>query len=369
VVLVLASAGVGGLVGAAVGGHDTKTSIVDGAGLTQSRDSTASAISPAASGTVASAARAILPSVVTISEQSAQESGTGSGVIIRSDGYILTNNHVVSAAAAGGSLSVTLQGGKSYSASIKGRDPSSDLAVVKIGATGLPVATIGNSDALGIGDLVVAVGSPLGLSGTVTSGIVSALHRPVHTGDSTVTNTDAVLDAIQTDASINPGNSGGALVNSKGQLVGINSAIATVGGSSGNSPFGGQSQQSGNIGVGFAIPSDYAASVATQLINSGTASHPYLGVTASTDSANAATQTDDGDGARVEQLINGGPADQAGLRQGDIITSVDNRRVTSVDGLIAAVRSHDIGNAVAITYLRNGSSHTTNVTLLRQPTS
>ncbi|MGF7235938.1 MAG: trypsin-like peptidase domain-containing protein [Frankia sp.] len=365
--LALVSAGIGGAVGAAVSdGNNNGNSI--SAGLTQNTSGGNSAISPAASGTVTSAANTILPSVVTIFEQSSSESGIGSGVIIRSDGYILTNNHVVSAASQGGTVKVTLQNGKTYPATIKGTDPSSDLAVIKINTTGLKPATIGNSNNLSIGDLVVAVGSPLGLSGTVTSGIVSSLHRPVSTGDSTQQqDQNAVLDAVQTDAPINPGNSGGALVNARGELVGINSAIATVAsGSSNPSPFGGQQdQQSGNIGVGFAIPSSYAASIAGQLIATGTAKHPYIGVSAST-AGDVNAQTGDGTGAEVQQLVDGGPAAKAGLTKGDIITKVDERTITSVNGLIAAVRSHNIGDTISITYLRDGQAHVVKVKLTQQ---
>jgi putative serine protease PepD len=285
-------------------------------------------------------------------------------VIIRSDGYILTNNHVVSGASTGGSLSVTTQDGKTYTAQITGTDPTSDLAVVKINATGLRAATFGDSDKLSIGELVVAVGSPLGLNGTVTSGIVSALHRPTRTGDSSVQDENAVLDAIQTDAPINPGNSGGPLVNSAGQLVGINSAIATVD-NGGGSPFGGGGQQqSGNIGVGFAIPSNYARTIAEELITKGSATHPYLGVSVATASPNGVTG--DGAGALVRQMIPGGPADKAGLKVGDVVTKVDDRRITSLDGLVAAIRSHGVGDAVTLTYTRNGQTSTTRATLTQQ---
>ncbi len=364
IALALVSAGVGGGVGALVAGDNSST-VVTSSGLQRSTGS--SGTSPAASGTVSAAAQAILPSVVTIAASSSSQSSTGSGVIIRQDGYILTNNHVVSDATQGGSLRVTIQDGKSYSAKIVGTDPSSDLAVVKIDATGLKPTTFGDSDALAVGELVVAVGSPLGLSGTVTSGIVSAEHRPVRTGDSTVQDSNAVLDAIQTDAPINPGNSGGPLVNSKGELVGINSAIATVG--SGGGGFGSQQeQQSGNIGVGFAIPSNYAQTIAEELIGKGSATHPYLGVSASTAGANS-DPTGDGTGAAIRQLVGNGPAQQAGLQSGDIIIKLGDRQITSVDGLIAAVRSHPVGSKVTVTYTRNGQTHTADITLAAQPPS
>jgi putative serine protease PepD len=368
VALALVSGGVGGGIGALVADNDhSTTQVVNGSGLTRSTDT--NPVSPAADNTVSKAAQVILPSVVTISEVGSNEAGTGSGVIIRSDGYILTNNHVVSGASgAAGSLTVTLQSGDTVNATVVGTDPSSDLAVVKINKTGLTPATFGDSDALQIGEQVVAVGSPLGLSGTVTSGIVSAVHRPVRTGDSQVQDANAVLDAIQTDAPINPGNSGGPLVNSKGQIVGINSAIATVDSGS-SSPFGGQQQQSGNIGVGFAIASNYAQKIAQQLITNHKAVHPYLGVNAQ-DAGNDPTGTGiGGDGATIQNLVGGGPAQQAGLQAGDIITKVNDRTVSDVDALIAAVRAHEIGESVTVTYTRNGQTQTAKVTLAQQPSS
>ncbi|ABD09463.1 peptidase S1 and S6, chymotrypsin/Hap [Frankia casuarinae] len=361
--IALVSAGVGGGVGALVADNNGGQTIVTSAGLHNTVDSSGGT-SPAAANTVSAAAQKILPSVVTISEESSSESGTGSGTIIRSDGHILTNNHVVSGAANGGSLTVTLQDGRTFDAQVVGTDPSSDLAMIKINATGLTAATFGNSDTLNIGELVVAVGSPLGLNGTVTSGIVSAVHRPVRTGDSTVRDQqNTVLDAIQTDASINPGNSGGPLVNSRGEIIGVNSAIATVGG---GSPFGG-GQQSGNIGVGFAIPGNYAESVATQLISTGSARHPYLGVSASTAEENTRSTASSGNGAQIRSMVPGGPAERAGLRTGDVITKVGNRAVNDVDSLIAAVRSHAIGDEVEVTYTRDGQSGTVKARLAQQP--
>ncbi|MDT3444988.1 MULTISPECIES: S1C family serine protease [unclassified Pseudofrankia] len=362
VALVLVSGGIGGGVGALVADNSGSSQVVTGSGLT--RDTDNSPVAPAADGTVSKAAQVILPSVVTISEVSSSEAGTGSGVIIRADGYILTNNHVVSGASSGGSLTVTLQTGEQLDATVVGTDPSSDLAVVKINKTGLTAATFGDSDALQIGELVVAVGSPLGLSGTVTSGIVSAVHRPVRTGDSQVQDQNAVLDAIQTDTAINPGNSGGPLVNSKGQIVGINSAIATVDSGSGL----GQQQQSGNIGVGFAIGSNYAQKIAEQLIATGHATHPYLGVSASdVGNGNNNQPSTSSEGAQIRSLVGGGPAEQAGLQVGDIITKLDDRTVTDTDSLIAAVRAHEVNNNVTVTYSRDGQTRTVQVKLAQQP--
>ncbi len=308
------------------------------------------------SGRVASIARQLEPSVVSINVALASGSESGSGIVIRSDGYILTNNHVVSGVPLhGGTLSVRLHDhpAKAISARIVGRDTHSDLAVIKINVTHkLRAAPLGHSSKLAVGDQVVAIGSPLGLAGTVTSGIVSSLRRPV-IAKGEGTDTEAVLDAIQTDAAINPGNSGGPLVDSRGYVVGVNSAIATLGGG-----FGGQS---GSIGVGFAIPVDYARGIAQQLIRTGHARHPVIGVKAG--SVGNQRVPDEHSGAKVASIIAGGPADHAGLHPGDVITALDGDRVTSVDGLIARIREHDIGATVTVRYRRAGHTHTVRVRL------
>ena len=306
------------------------------------------------SGSVEAAAAKVLPSVVVITERGTDGSGgEGSGIILSADGLILTNNHVVSEAANGGSLQVTLPDNRTVDATIVGRDPSSDLAVVKAkGASGLTPATLGSSGSLVVGQTVVAVGSPLGLSGTVTSGIVSALDRPVTTGDDSggqqTTQSTAVLDAIQTDAAINPGNSGGPLVDLAGRVVGINSAIASLGAAAGSS-------QSGSIGLGFAIPIDQAKRIAQELIDSGTATHPQLGV--------QVTDATTGSGALLRTVTAGGPADKAGLKAGDVVTAVDGKAVDSADDLIAHVRSAAPGATVKVTYIRDGKTATVDVTL------
>jgi putative serine protease PepD len=308
-------------------------------------------------GTPEAAAATIAPSVVTV-EVTGQvgspfggvqsQSDTGSGIIIRSEGYVLTNNHVVAAAVDGGSVHVTLSDGRTVPASIVGTDPSNDLAVLKIeGASGLKAATFAKSDDLRVGQQVLAVGAPLGLANTVTQGIVSTLHRPVRTGQSS--DQFAVIDAVQTDAAINPGNSGGALVDLAGRVVGINSAIATAGGST------------GNIGVGFAIPSETATKVADQIIRTGKASHSQMGVQVG--DAPSGTDGAPGLGAQIQSVISGGPAAKAGLKQGDVVTKVDDRRVTDADSLIVAIRSHDPGDTVTVTLTRNGSTRTVKVTL------
>ena len=296
----------------------------------------------------------VLPSVVSIKVTTDTGGDTGSGVILRTDGYILTNNHVVADAVAGAArVAVTFNDGSTASARIVGADALDDLAVIKVDRTGLRAATLGTASALHVGDAVLALGSPLGLQGTVTAGIVSALNRPVATNDSQPTDpfgnaapgVTTVLDAIQTDAAVNPGNSGGPLVNAAGQVVGINSAIASTG-------------SNGNIGVGFAIPIDQAKVVATQLISSGKASHPVLGVSLANATDAAGNQL-----ASVQALSPGGAAAKAGLEVGDVITSVGDQKTVGAEAVIAAVRSHQPGERVRVTVLRNGASKTFTVTL------
>jgi putative serine protease PepD len=269
--LALVAGAAGGGVGVlASGGGGSSTGTV----ATSTSDSGSATIQAATSGTIASAAAKIEPSVVTITVTGSDSSDVGSGIIVRSDGYILTNNHVI---ADGGTITVQRYNGQNYTATVVGQDTADDLAVVKISATGLPVATFADSSKVTVGDLAVAVGSPLGLSNTVTSGVVSALNRTITTSDSdsspfggssaTGSGGATIKGAIQTDAPINPGNSGGALVNASGQVIGVTSAIA----STSTSSFGQQSQ-SGSIGVGFAIPANTASKIAGELISSGSTS-------------------------------------------------------------------------------------------------
>jgi len=309
----------------------------------------------------AAVAAAVLPSVVVLEVSGAGQGDTGSGVVLSSDGYVLTNNHVVAAAASGGSVRVTFNDGTSAAARIIGTDAASDLAVVKVDKTGLHPATLGRSATLRVGDPVLAVGSPLGLSGTVTSGIVSALNRPVTTSGSsggpggsgsTGSANPTVLDAIQTDAAVNPGNSGGPLVDMAGQVIGVNSAIASLGSSAAG---GGQS---GNIGVGFAIPVDQAKVIAGQLIKTGHASHAVLGVSV-TDVTTAG-----GSGQALLRAVSaGGPAGKAGLAVGDTITAVGATPVTTTESLIATVRTHQPGEKIQLSYRRGSAVHTVTVTL------
>ena len=314
--------------------------------------STQSAAQPKLDGSIPAAAAKIEPSVVTIDVTGQQQSDTGSGVIIRSDAstsYVLTNNHVIAAAVPSGTITVQLSDGRQAAGKLVGADPSDDLAVVRIALGHLTAATFAPSSSLVVGQTVVAVGAPLGLSDTVTSGIVSTTARPVATGDSN--STQAVFDAVQTDAAINPGNSGGPLVNLNGDVVGINAAIATD--SSGGLQIPGQTQQSGNIGIGFAIPSDEAARIAGQLITTGKATHALIGVTVADGNA----------GARIRSVNAGGPAAAAGLRAGDVVTALDAQRIDSAQALVAAVRSHAPGQTVHLTYRRGGASHTVSVRL------
>jgi putative serine protease PepD len=302
-------------------------------------------------GTVAAAAAKIGPSVVTVNVDTAGEQDTGSGVIIRSDGYILTNNHVIAAATTNsGRLTATLSDGRKLKASVVGTDPSDDLAVIRVGARQLTAATFSSSSKLVVGQTVVAVGAPLGLSDTVTAGIVSNTARPVQTGDSTA---QAVFNAVQTDAAINPGNSGGPLVDLAGRVVGINAAIATDQ-SNGGLQVPGQSSQSGNIGIGFAIPSDEASRIAAELITSHKATHAVLGVKVTNNSAG---------GAAVESVTAHSPAARAGIVKGDVVTKLAGQRIDDANSLVAAVRSHAPGQAVAISYVRDGHTHTATVKL------
>jgi len=230
--------------------------------------------------------------------------------------------------------------------SIVGRDPQSDLAVVKVDAANLAVAQLGNSDKVAVGDSVIAIGSPLGLQGTVTTGILSAVKRPVRlAGEGTDTN--AVIDALQTDAAVNPGNSGGPLVDAAGAVIGINTAIRTLG----------ASQTSGSIGLGFAIPINDAKAIAEEIIRSGKVEHPSLGV-------NARSATDGTtDGAQVQNVQSGGPAARAGIVEGDVIIGVGKRSVGNADELVVAQQEHKVGETVPVTLLRDGRRTTVQVTL------
>ena len=320
-------------------------------------------------------AKAVAPSVVSITVTSGQTGGQGSGVVIDNQGHILTNNHVATGAGANATISVTLNDGRTYDAKIVGTDPSTDLAVLLLNnpPSDLVPMSIGDSSQVVVGQPVMAIGNPLGLSGTVTTGIVSALDRPVTTqaaespqgqqgqlpgtqqqqtaSDSVVTN------AIQTSAAINPGNSGGALVTADGKLIGINSSIASLGSSAGS--------QSGNIGIGFAIPVNEAKSIADQLIATGTAQHAYIGVSAGD------TTVTDGNSKRqaalVKSVSQGTPAAQAGLQAQDAVIAIDGKPIDSSEALVANIHEHKVGDTVTITVIRGSQKQDIKVTLAARP--
>jgi len=299
-------------------------------------------------GSVSDIAADVTPAVVSIEVRVGQVGATGSGVVIEGEnGYIVTNNHVVSGADGvdGAEIRAVFSDGSGSAARIVGRDPASDIAVLKVEKPGLLTASLGNSDRVVVGDPVVAIGSPLGLAGTVTTGIISALERPVRlSGEGSDTN--AVISALQTDAPINPGNSGGALVDGSGAVIGINTAIASLGGSG-----------SGSIGLGFAIPINTARDIAEQLISTGKAVHASLGV-------NARSVTDGTrDGALVLNVEPGSPADEAGIREEDVVIAVEGDRVGSSEELVVAVDAHDPGDQVTVEVVRGGSSQEVEATL------
>jgi len=303
----------------------------------------------------------VLPSVVQVQEISGRQGGEGSGVVLSPDGMILTNNHVIEGAAGGaGQLTVTLKDGTSAPASIIGRDPSADIAVIKMAdQTTLTPLALGSSATLAVGQDVVAVGAPLGLAGTVTTGIVSALNRPVNAGGAGNGQT-SVLDAIQTDAAINPGNSGGALVNLNGQLIGINSAIASLGTSSS------AGTQPGSIGLGFAIPIDQAQRIVHELITTGQSTQAVLGasLSSSTNPASPSPTAPAAAGATITAVTPGGAANTAGITAGTVVRKVNDQLTPDGDSLIAATRSHAPGDIVTLTVQPPGSgTHTVQVTL------
>lgn len=332
----LVAGAAGGVVGATVAQDPAARTAADGVAATRTS---------VVDGTVRAVAARVLPSVVSIEVRAEGRGGSGSGVVLDDEGRILTNNHVVEPGV-GGTVSVVFEDGQRVDAEIVGRDPVTDLAVLDVdGVEDLQPIEAGRSRDVRVGDSVVAVGSPLGLSGTVTTGIVSALGRTVRTSPEA-----PLLGAIQTDAAINPGNSGGALVDAQGRLIGINTAISSTTG--------------GSIGLGFAIPADEARSVADELIRTGTATHPSLGVAATTVAA------EDGGprGARLEDVADGSAAADAGLRKGDVVVAVDDVRVDGVDELVLALREHGVGQHVVLTYLRGGSEQLADVVLADRTT-
>jgi putative serine protease PepD len=397
---------VSGGIGAAVLANEPDPSAANSAATAATAAAPAPKQSVAAppSGSVEQVAAKVLPSVVKLQIKMGQGAEEGSGIVLSSDGLILTNNHVVAALSGPGAdqassvlggqddqgfpglqglpgmgdqpapgdqgpgdqgqgdqapggqgpdATVSFADGKTVPFTVVGTDPADDIAVVRAqGVSGLTPITMGSSKDLKVGQNVVAIGSPLGLEGTVTTGIISALDRPVSTGDGG-TGEQSVMNAIQTDAAINPGNSGGALVNMNGELVGVNSAIASMGGAGGPESAG---AQSGSIGLGFAIPSDQAKRIADELVSNGTVTHASLGV--------QLAQADGARGAAVAEVVQGGPAAAAGLPSGVVITKVDDRPIDSADALVAAVRSKAPGDDVTLTYAdQSGAAQTVRVTL------
>ncbi len=339
VVLALVAGVVGGVLGSRLGDDDhlqdagLPTTVAGAADLARAPES------------VAGIAAGVLPSVVSIEVDGPDGTSTGSGFVLRADGYLVTNNHVVAQAAetASTSVVVTFVDGSEEPASIVGRTSEYDLAVLKVEVSGLTPLLLGDSDAVVVGDPVVAVGAPLGLAGTVTTGIVSALNRPVSAGDEGDT---AFINAIQTDAAINPGNSGGPLVNARGEVIGVNSAIAQ--------PPGTSSVVGGSIGLGFAIPSEQVRRTAEQLIETGQATYPIIGVLLDQryDGEGVQVSTEDQEGTPA--VTPDGPADRSGIRRGDVILAIDGRPVTDPDELIVAIRARTPGETVVL-HVRTGS--------------
>lgn len=288
------------------------------------------------------------PSVVSISTTTSEGSGVGSGVVLDTDGNVLTNCHVIE----GATELVVSMGGESYEAELVGEDSSSDLAVIRlkdVDSSKLTPIEIGDSDDLSVGEWVMAIGSPFGNEQSVSTGIVSALYRS--TALPSTSGTSIYANMIQTDAAINPGNSGGALVNDNGELIGINSIIESYSGSS--------------SGVGFAIPVNYAINIASQIIDGKTPVHPYLGVSLTSVNALSARANNLGatEGALVVAVSDGGPAADAGIQENDIITKIDGEQVTSADGLIIALREHEVGDKVTLTVVRDSKEREVEVTL------
>jgi len=310
---------------------------------------------PAADGSVEDVASTVLPSVVKIDVVGPQEAGSGSGIVLDTDGHILTNNHVVEVAADSGSITVSFTDGTRAEATVVGSDPLTDTAVIRAeDVDGLTPATIGKSANLDVGQEVVAIGSPFGLDSTVTSGIVSALDRPVNVGTDDAGNA-TTYPAIQTDAAINPGNSGGPLVDMFGDVVGINSSIRTSS--------SGMTAEGGSIGLGFAIPIDEVLPIVDQMVAGETPTHARLGISVS-DVRDATDPTSTSAvGAQIQEVTAGSVADTSGLEKGDVITGIDDHPISGADSLVATVRSYRPGDEVTVTYVRNGESDTTTLVL------
>lgn len=352
--LVAATTGIILLAGASGAGGAAIYDALQDDGVRQTGSSTGTALDQTATSTsttsdVSAVAKKVLPATVQINVAGQGESGTGTGVVISADGDILTNNHVIEGAVDGGTVTVAFNDGTNAEAKIVGRDVATDIAVIKAeGVSGLPTASLGNSQDVTVGQPVVAIGSPFGLESTVTQGIVSALNRPVTPGSSATSQSSTTFPAIQTDAAINPGNSGGPLVDMSGNVIGINSAINT--GGSGN----------GSVGLGFAIPINLVRSVSTQILEGKTVEHAQIGVTVSPATADDKITAI---GAEIRDVNAGGPGDEAGLKAGDIVTQVDGNPIASSEGLVATVRGYQPGDTVTLTVLRGGKQREIKVEL------
>ncbi|MEV4446036.1 MULTISPECIES: S1C family serine protease [Streptomyces] len=314
-----------------------------------------------ASGTVANVAAKALPSTVTIeAESSSGSGGTGTGFVFDTQGHILTNNHVVADAVDGGKLTATFPNGKKYDAEVVGHAQGYDVAVIKLknAPSDLKPLTLGDSDAVAVGDSTIAIGAPFGLSNTVTTGIISAKNRPVASSDGSASSKASYMSALQTDASINPGNSGGPLLDAQGAVIGINSAIQ----SSSSGGLGGTSQ-SGSIGLGFAIPINQAKHVAQQLIKTGKPVYPVIGASVSLEDGTGGAKITEQGASGSAAVTSGGPADKAGLKPGDVITKLDDQVIDSGPTLIGEIWTHQPGDVVKLTYTRDGKTHTAEVTL------
>ena len=349
VVALLAAAGLiavtAGTVGGGVG-YLVARETLPTAATTAATTSAVAALPSTTPGSIAEIAARVQPAVVQLNVSGADGDGTGSGFVISQDGYIITNHHVAGVAADGGSIEVAFSDGTTETGTLVGSSPGYDLAVVKVQRTAMPTVPLGSSDALSVGDAVIAVGSPLGLAGTVTAGIVSALDRPVTAGGGSDGET-AFINAIQTDAAINPGNSGGPLLDGNGAVIGVNSAIATTGPAAGGQP--------GSIGLGFAIPIDTAKRIVDEIVKTGSSTTPIIGV--------QLDMTFEGPGAQVGEVTGGSAADQAGLREGDLITAVDGAPIADATELIVTIRSQAPGDTVTLSVERGGSSSDVPVTL------
>ena len=383
--LIVAASLVGGAAGLG-GSYLGSTLWAQPTGSTASGPSAITVNNPGSVNETTAIATEVLPSVVTIQAAGSSESGSGSGVVLSEDGYVLTNTHVVTlgGAEANATIRVTASDGRIYDAEVVGTDPIYDLAVIKLkGASGLTPIEFADSSDLNVGDTAVAIGAPLGLSNSVTTGIVSALNRSIQIASSAVPdstqdsqegqgdqgdqggspfqfdlpgtqqqspNSSISISVIQTDAAINPGNSGGALVDSEGRLIGINVAIATAG----------SSEESGSIGVGFSIPSNIAKRVSDEIIENGSATHGLLGATVQ-DASSA--QDADVAGAVIVEPTSGGAAAQAGLKAGDIVTGFNGLPITGATDLTAQVRAAAAGSEATVTYVRGGKEYEATVTL------